>query len=69
MRRTPGAIRRAELLRYDALAAERASVLKYDLALTFVMLIEHDARMEPAHQLGQLALAVLDRRAAQILAV
>jgi hypothetical protein len=44
-------------------------VLENDFAVALVMLIELDAEVRPAHQLGQLALAVLNRRAAQVFAV
>jgi hypothetical protein len=44
-------------------------VRKHDRAIAIVMVIEHDARMRAAHQLGQLTLALLDRHPAQILAV
>src|SRR5262249_40582861 len=62
-------IGRAEPLRHNALAAELAGVLEYDAAFAFVVLVEHDAGTRDAHELGKLGLAVLDRRAAQILAV
>ena len=44
-------------------------MLENDFAIALVMLIEHNPELRPAHQLGQLALSVLNRRAAQILAV
>ena len=44
-------------------------MLENDLAVALVMLIEHNAELRPVHQLCQLALAVLNRRAAQIVAV
>src|SRR6516225_2417394 len=61
MRRAPRAIERAEPFWHDALAAELAGVLENDVAITFVMLIEHNAELRPAHQLGQFPLAVLNR--------
>jgi hypothetical protein len=39
MRRTPGAIRRAEALRDNALATEFAGVLEYDVAVAFEKLV------------------------------
>ena len=48
-------------LRNDALAAELAGVLENDLAVALVMLIKHDAKLRPAYQLCQLALAILNR--------
>src|SRR5262249_54146373 len=63
VRRPAGAIQRAEPLRHDALAAELAGVLENDLAVALVMLIEYDAELRLAHQLGQFPLAILNRRA------
>ncbi len=51
----------SEPLGENALAAELAGVLKDDLAVAFVMVIEYDARMRLADQLGELGLALLDR--------
>jgi len=69
MLRAAGAIQRAEPLRHNAVAAELAGVLEYNVAVAFVVLVEHDAGVRGAHELGELGLAVLNRRAAQILAV
>jgi hypothetical protein len=44
-------------------------VLENDLAVALVVLIEHNTEFRPVYQLSQLALAVLNRRTAQILAV
>jgi hypothetical protein len=63
------AIRRAEALRHDALAAEHAGVLVDDRAVGIVMLIVGDACMRVAQELGQLAFALLDRHVPQVLAV
>ena len=61
VRRPPGAISRAEALRHDALAAEAAGVLEHDIAVALAVFVEHDAGMRGANELGELALAVLDR--------
>jgi hypothetical protein len=50
------AIKRPEPLGHNALAAEPAGVLEYDLAVALVVLIEHNAGMRGANQLGQLRL-------------
>jgi hypothetical protein len=39
MRRTPGAIRRAEPFRHDTLAAELAGVLEENVAVSFEKLV------------------------------
>ena len=44
-------------------------MLEYYVAVALVVLVEHDAGARGAHELGELGLAVLDRRAAQIFAV
>jgi hypothetical protein len=64
-----GTIGRPEPLRHNALAAERASVLEDDRAVALKMFIEGDTRMGFAHQAGERALARLDRKLAQIVAV
>jgi hypothetical protein len=69
VRRPPGAISRAEALRHDALAAEAAGVLEHDIAVALAVFVEHDAGMRGANELGELALAVLDRPSPQILAL
>jgi hypothetical protein len=52
MRRTPGAIGRAEPLRHDAFAAEFAGVLENDVAVAVavVVVIEHDTRARGANK-------------------
>jgi hypothetical protein len=64
-----GAIGGAQALRHDALAAERAGVLVDDCAAAGVVLIERDAPVRMAHELGQDALAFLDGRVPQVRAV
>ena len=59
----------AELLRYDALTAERAGMPEDDRAVVGVVLIEGDAFMGVTGKLRQDALALFDRRAPQVLAV
>src|SRR5947207_15010124 len=50
MRRSARAVRRAEPLRHDALAAELAGVLKENVAIAPEDLVEHNAEIRPAHQ-------------------
>jgi hypothetical protein len=69
MSRPARAIWRAEALRDDALAAERAGVLVDDRTVAAEVLVERDAFMRQTEQAGQPALALLDRLVAQILAV
>jgi len=69
MRRTPGTIRRAEPLGDDALTAKLARVLEYDVAVTLVVLVEHNAGMRATQQPGEFCLAPLDGQTAQVLAV
>jgi hypothetical protein len=64
-----GAVWRAESLRHDALTAERAGMPEDDRAVVGVVLIEGDAFMGMTQKLCQKALALLDRRVPQILAV
>jgi hypothetical protein len=60
MSRPARAIWRAEALRHDALAAERARVLVGHGAIAAEMLVERDAVVREALQPGKPALAVLD---------
>ena len=62
-------IGRAELLRHNTFAAERASVLVDRGSILLKMLIEGDTRMGTTQQAGERALARLDRDPAQILAL
>jgi hypothetical protein len=64
-----GAIRRAEALRHDALGAECAGVLEDDRSLARVVLVEGDGLGAVTQKLRQDALALLDRRAPQVLAI
>jgi hypothetical protein len=63
------AIRRAELLRHDALAAERAGVLEDCRAVASMVLVERDTFMGVTQKLRQYSLALLDRHVPQVLAV
>src|SRR5579862_9650470 len=58
-----------EPLGHNALAAEPASVLVDRGSVLLKMLVEGDTRMSPAQQARERALARLDRKLAQILAV
>ena len=64
-----GAIGRAEALRHDALATERAGVLENGRAVALVMLIEGDPVAGVSEQIGEHGLAVLDRLPPEVLAV
>ena len=64
-----GAVLRAEPLRDDALAAERAGVLEDDRAVALEMLIERDAVAGVSEQIGERGLAALDRLPPEVLAV
>ena len=55
MRRAPRAIQRADPLAHYPLATELAGVLENDLAVALIVLIEHDAELRFAQELGQLA--------------
>src|SRR6476469_8447235 len=69
VRRSAGAVRRAQPLRHDALAAERARVLVDRRAVTAEVLIGGDTVMREPKQAGEPALAVLDRFAPDVFAV
>ena len=64
-----GAIGRAEALRHDAFATERAGVLENGRAVALVMLIERDPVAGVSEQIGEHGLAVLDRLPPEVLAV
>jgi hypothetical protein len=55
----PGAVGRAEALRDDPLAAERADVLKHDRALATVVLVENDAVVRSCGSRNSVASAAL----------
>jgi hypothetical protein len=69
MQRAARAIWRAKPLGHDTLTAKFARVGKQDVAVATKNLVHDNARMRAAHQLCQCALALLDWRAAQLLAV
>jgi len=64
-----GAILRAQPLRHDPLAAERASVVEDDCAIASEMLIERDAVADASEELGECRFAPLERPPAQVHAV
>jgi hypothetical protein len=64
-----GAIRRAEPLRHNALAAKRASLLEDVCTVVIVVIIEADAVTLPEERISQHILAFFDRRPAQVPAV
>jgi len=64
-----GAVRRAEPLRHNVLAAELAGLPVDNVAVADIVLVDRDARMRTAQQLGQPGVARFDRQPAQILAV
>ena len=69
MRRTPGAVKRAEPLRDDALTAEGAGVLENGRAIALIMLIERFPVGSVSEQIGEHGLAALDRLPPEVLAV
>jgi hypothetical protein len=69
VRRSAGAVRRAEPLGHDALAAERSGVLVDRRAVAGEYLIECNAGVRHPQQSGEPPFAVLDRLAADVLAV
>ena len=64
-----GAVGRAEALRQDTIAAERAGVFVDSRTVATVALIEGDAAGRPAQQLRERGLALLNRRPAHVLPV
>jgi hypothetical protein len=69
VRRSAGAVRRAEPLAHDSLAAQLAGLPVGDIAVADVVLVDGDARMRRAQQLDQSGLANLEGQSAQVLAV
>jgi hypothetical protein len=63
-----GAVGRAEALRHDALAAERAGVLEEHRAVAEVMLVEGDALLGAVQKLRQEIFAFLDGCVSQVVA-
>jgi hypothetical protein len=61
------AIKRAEPLRHNAFAAERAGVREQDFAVALKNLVHDDPGLRTAHQLGEFALALLNRRAPTVI--
>ena len=66
MRRTPGAIRRAEPFRHDPLTTELARLAVNNRAVLLEVFIEHDAQMRAAEQFREQCFSVLDWLAAQV---
>jgi hypothetical protein len=66
MIRPAGSIRRAEPLRYDALANERTSVLKDNRAIPLIMPVEGNTIADATKEIGERALALFERLSARI---
>src|SRR5205823_644274 len=68
--RSAGDVRRVQPLRHDALEPHLAGVVEHDVAvLVLEVLVELQADLGRAQQRRELALAALERRAPQVLAV